>query len=133
MLVKEQNKFLSDIAKLIEFVQATKLWEITSGEFFRTDVQAWINALPFDSKLTAHDTNGVARQYENRVGGVGVRKSIHCDRLAADFNFFYNGVIVNDKEALKPFGEFWEKLDPHNRWGGNFTKRDDPYHFERIV
>ena len=132
-MIPDQNKFLTDIAKLIEFVQSSKLWQITSGEFFRTDVQAWINALPSGSRLMAQFPNDVVIQYDKNVGGVGVRKSIHCDRLAADFNFIFNGELINNKEQIRVFGNFWESLDTHNKWGGNFSKRDDPYHFERIV
>lgn len=36
------------------------------------------------------------------------------------------------KEKIKPFGDYWESLDPHNFWGGNIHGLYDPGHFERM-
>ena len=61
---------------------------------------------------------------------VGHEKSNHKICLAVDVELFYKGEYVNDKpsayEVFKPFGEFWEELNPLCKWGGRF---DDANHF----
>ena len=60
--------------------------------------------------------------------------SDHLRRLAADLHFFVQetGEYVLD-ERLQPIGDFWESLDPKNRWGGNWKSFKDRPHFERHV
>lgn len=57
--------------------------------------------------------------------------SMHLKRLAVDFNFFIDGELTYEKSKLQELGDYWESLDPANRWGGNWSKkkRDTP-HFE---
>ena len=57
----------------------------------------------------------------------------HGDRLAKDYNIWVNGSLTYDKELLKPIGEYWESLNPLNRWGGRFKveRKPDSGHFER--
>lgn len=63
--------------------------------------------------------------------GKGIVKSLHCDRLAIDINLFTSdGILLQDKKSYEPFGEYWETLDPRNRWGGRFKTLVDSVHFE---
>lgn len=59
--------------------------------------------------------------------GKGIKNSLHCIRLAVDLNLFKNGVYLPQTEAHRPFGEYWEKLNALNRWGGRFN---DGNHYE---
>lgn len=69
----------------------------------------------------------------------------HSKRLAKDFNVFLNEgtatepkwTLTWDWEVYKKMGDYWESLDPKNRWGGDWNKNDikdgfiDSPHFER--
>lgn len=97
-------------------------------------MQAWINALPPHSNIHADIPNSTTDvHYTEEVGGRGISKSLHLSRLAADFNIFKDGGIVSNPDTLKPLGDYWQSLDPKNRWGGFFKTRLDLPHFERNV
>ena len=56
--------------------------------------------------------------------GSGISHSLHTDRLAVDYNFFKDGVLVRDGSPtgpLRPLGDWWKSLGPNYRWGGDFT------------
>jgi len=53
--------------------------------------------------------------------------SLHYKRLAIDLNLFKDGVWLKKSEDHKPLGDYWESLDPQNRWGGRFS---DGNHYE---
>ncbi|MDD3466639.1 MAG: M15 family metallopeptidase [Campylobacterales bacterium] len=110
-LVSEQNEFLKDVAKLIEFC-AQKGFIITGGELYRTEAQQSIYLKEGKSKTS---------------------NSMHLKRLAIDLNFFVNGALSYDKTVLSSVGAFWESLNPKNRWGGNFSTLVDTPHFERYI
>lgn len=120
-LSDEQWAFLQDVAKLIEFAKQ-KGWKITGGELYRTPEQQEIYV---------------------KIGRSKTYNSYHLKRLAIDLNFFKpifdeNGNIIKHKltwdyNDIKPFGDFWESLNPKNRWGGNFNSFKDIPHFERKV
>ncbi len=62
--------------------------------------------------------------------------SQHLKRLAIDLNFFLEQPdgslkLVYDVEKLRSLGDYWESLDPANRWGGNWNNFKDTPHFER--
>jgi hypothetical protein len=59
--------------------------------------------------------------------------SMHVKKCAGDLNFFLDGKYIVDKEILRPLGEYWESLDPLNKWGGNFRNFKDTPHFQRTV
>ena len=59
---------------------------------------------------------------------LGIRRSLHCDRLAIDLVLDKDGVWLKDTDAYRPLGEWWERQDPECRWGGRFT-RPDGNHF----
>lgn len=63
-------------------------------------------------------------------------ESNHLNRLAVDFNVFYEGELTYDWALIKLLGDYWERLHPKNRWGGDWNGNDradgfiDVPHFE---
>lgn len=55
-------------------------------------------------------------------------KSNHIVKCSADVHWFKDGVLCYPQEI----GDFWEGLDPLNRWGGRWKFKDEP-HYERNV
>jgi hypothetical protein len=109
----EQNAFLGDVARLIEFVRNTDNGMLISGgELYRTAEQEQIYV---DS------------------GRSNTMNSNHLRRLAIDLNFIQNGQIVSDKATLQKYGDYWVSLNPYNRAGMNFKSLPDYGHFERNV
>lgn len=114
-LIDEQQAFLSDVRKLLTFAleHAGKLGlKVTAGELYRTPEQQKIYLSTGRSKT----------MYSN-----------HLRRLAIDLNFIKDGRLTGDRKLLEPIGEYWESLNPQNRWGGNFQSIVDTPHFERNV
>lgn len=115
-LLDSQMAFVLDIRKLL--AKAEELgYQITFGEAQRTIEQ---------------------QQLYVKSGRSKTMDSEHLNRRAMDFNIFKNGKLCNRAE-VKPLGDFWESLNPLNRWGGNWrglvdsgksTFIDVP-HFER--
>lgn len=103
-LRERQEIFARNVSRLIE--RAFDLdYTATLGEAYRTKEQAeW---------------------YAER--GIGIKNSLHCDRLAIDLNLFRGGVYLQFDRDYKPLGDFWEMLHPDNKWGGWFS---DGNHFE---
>ena len=66
--------------------------------------------------------------------------SMHLKRCAIDLILVVGGKIAT-REQIKPLGDYWESLDPKNRWGGNWrglvdsgkSRFIDAPHFERKV
>lgn len=91
-------------ARLVgSFIHAvyTKGYTMTFGEAYRTPEQAALNA----------------------KSGKGIKNSLHCDRLALDFNLFKNGVYLTKTEDYKEVGEEWESYSVPGIeccWGGRF-------------
>jgi hypothetical protein len=107
-LLKYQITFTQNIIKLLDWCFKHDLI-VTMGEVFRTQEQAEI----------------YAKQ------GKGIVNSLHCKRLAIDLNLFdLDGNYLGEPKHYKPAGEYWKSLHPDDRWGGDWTKRIDPYHFE---
>ena len=103
-LSERQQIFSRNVARLILYM-ADSNYGCTIGEAFRTPEQAEWNA----------------------AKGIGIKNSLHCKRLAIDINLFKEGKYLTDEAPHRPFGEWWEGLDPMNRWGGRFK---DPNHYE---
>lgn len=67
--------------------------------------------------------------------GLGIRASLHCERLAQDLLLrVVNGDLINDAAMYEPLGVYWEGLHASCRWGGRFKNakgfpRPDPDHF----
>lgn len=110
-LVVEQAAFLQDVCRLIQYA-TEQGWTVTGGELFRTAEQQEIYLKTGRSKTMA---------------------SNHLKRCAIDLNFFKAGKLVWDKQQLEPLGQYWESLNPKNRWGGRFVSLVDVPHFERNV
>lgn len=100
-LSEKQQRFAYLIAKLIIWADS-KGYKTTLGEAYRTPEQAQLNAKK----------------------GAGISNSLHTLRLAVDLNLFINGKYQTGTKAYKPLGDHWKKLDPLNRWGGDFKKPD---------
>lgn len=105
-LNEKQHIFAMNLAKLLNHVEATGL-TCSIGEVYRTKEQAEIYAKE----------------------GKGILDSQHCKKLAVDLFLFSNGKYLEKKEDYSPLGEYWESLNPDNRWGGKFP-RADYVHFE---
>lgn len=114
-LSEKQQLFAGNVAKLISFVFSLQGYAVTLGEAYRPRETAAI--------------------YAKR--GIGIKDSLHTQRLAIDLNLFIDGVYRADTEAYRSLGVFWKNLDPKNRWGGDFKDgkgrpKPDGCHFERV-
>lgn len=107
-LVAQQDAFAQDLSKLILHIKSQN-YSCTFGETYRTQQQSeWYAAR-----------------------GMGIKDSLHCQRLAVDLNIFKpDGSLITTVADYKPFGEYWQSLNKLNRWGGIFS-RPDANHFER--
>lgn len=113
--------FLQDVARLILFAISNE-FKLTLGEGYRPQV---LQQMYYDS------------------GASKTLHSKHRERLAIDFNIFAFGVYLNQRHhrnIAKPLGDYWEGLNPKNRWGGSWRgliengESDfiDIPHFERM-
>lgn len=94
-LRKKQARFSNMAARLILEAQALG-FEVTLGEAYRSPEEA--------ARLAK--------------AGKGVKRSLHCDRLAIDLNLFWAGALVTDTAGHRPLGEWWESIG--GAWGGRF-------------
>jgi len=62
-------------------------------------------------------------------GASKVKKSKHELGLAVDIAFILDvmddGILNYHPDKYKALGEYWESLDPNNRWGGRFGDNPD--------
>jgi hypothetical protein len=108
-LIKNQQAFLLDVAKLIEQANL-KGFICTAGELYRP--QEMEDIYFKEGKSKTHNSN-------------------HTRRLAIDLNIFMPDGTFATLGQIEPLGTFWESLHTLNRWGGNFTTIKDGPHFER--
>lgn len=113
-LVREQSVFMLQLGELLRKA-GEQGFAVAGGELYRTPEQ---------------------QAFYIQSGRSSTMSSQHLKRLAIDLNFFRDGTdggaqLVSDVEALRPLGQFWEGLDPANRWGGNWGSFKDLTHFER--
>ena len=94
-LNKMQFKFTLMVADLIKFAYDNG-YTLTFGEAYRTPEQAQINA----------------------DKGIGIKNSLHTQRLAVDFNLFKDGNFLTSSQDHLPLGTYWESLG--GSWGGRF-------------
>lgn len=107
-LGEHQEAFTRDLVKLLTYAHSIG-YECRIGEVERTAEQQAIYV---------------------RTGRSKTFNSKHLKKCAADLHFSvatHAGVICYPTEL----GEFWESLNPLNRWGGNFDNFKDAPHFER--
>ena len=102
-LREKQSLLVRLLQQLLEFGHSHG-YEFTLGDAYRHPLQAQANA----------------------AAGIGIAKSLHCERLAIDLNLFRHGEYLTTTEAYRPLGEYWESLHPEARWGGRFS---DGNHF----
>lgn len=100
-LLEQQQLFALLIGGLIEHAHSSG-YQLTFGEAWRTPEQAQWNA----------------------QHGVGIKHSLHTERLAIDLNLFKDGELVGSVDGYRPLGQFWESLHPLCRWGGRFSSPD---------
>ena len=108
-LRQHQVAFAKDTIKLYQFI-LEKGFEFTYGEVLRTPEQQAIYVKEGKSKTSL---------------------SNHLRKLAVDLAIFKDGAFITTKEILQEIGDYWESLNPLNRWGGNWTSILDTPHFER--
>ena len=104
-LLALQQVFSTCVAKLILYAQTEGIG-VTIGEVWRSAPEA-------------------ERLY---AAGLGIRYSVHRDRLAVDLNCIKGGVYTTDLAPYRVLGEYWKTLHPLARWGGDF-EHVDPDHF----
>ena len=117
-LGSEQELFVVDVISLL--IEAKRLtFGVRFGEVWRSAEQQAIYVQQGRSKTM---------------------NSMHLNRCAIDLILLTDGAFAT-RDQIKPLGDFWEKLSPKNRWGGNWrglvdagksTFIDAP-HFERGV
>jgi len=101
-LSEKQILFAQNSLKLMSYI-FSEGYSWTYGEAYRTPEQAAIYA----------------------EKGIGIENCLHCKRLAIDLNIFSpEGEYLTRTEDYQKFGRYWEGLNPLNRWGGNFPKKD---------
>jgi len=107
-LSDEQWEFLKDVSKLIQYANENG-YKLTGGELYRTMYQQ-----------RYYVANGLSWTYN----------SYHLKRLAIDLNLFVDGKYTTKCKDYEPLGEYWESLNPKNKWGGSWHSKDCP-HLER--
>jgi len=133
-LSEKQQVFTENIGKLIAFAYEKEI-KLTFGEAHRTQSQGLLNFFGF---IVERDGNSIKLSKSRKLSNTlsksrklsNTLNSLHLNRLAVDFNFFINGKLTYDKSKLIALGEYWESLNPNNKWGGNFKSFLDTPHFE---
>jgi len=112
-LIREQAAFMSDLRKLLTHAEDNHFF-VTGGELER---KPEMQALYIKS------------------GCAATMDSMHLRRCAINLYFFVDDGddlrLVQDRNELQKLGEFWESLDPRNRWGGSNNNLIDTPRFER--
>lgn len=80
------------------------------------------------------------QQLYMNTGRSKTMNSMHLKKCAVDLVLLLKGQVCT-REQIKPLGQWWEDLDPKNRWGGNWrglvdsgkSSFVDAPHFERAA
>ena len=113
-LSEKQQIFTQNIACLIQFAYSQG-FKLTFGHAWRSPEEQ--RRLVSEGKSQTLESN-------------------HLNRLAIDFNLFEDGELTWSWEKYKILGDYWESLNPKNRWGVDWNKNDkkdgfiDSPHFE---
>lgn len=112
-LVREQAAFMSDLRKLLDHAENSSFF-VTGGELERKPEMQAIYV---------------------KSGYATTMDSLHLRRCAINLYFFRDDGrdlrLVQDRQELLKLGEFWESLDPRNRWAGKSNNVIDTPRFER--
>ena len=115
-LSEKQQLFTKNIARLILFAESIG-YGLSFGHAWRSPEE---------------------QQRLFREGVTKTLNSIQLCRLAVDLNVFENGQLCLEWGQIKELGDYWEKLHPNNRWGGDWNGNDlkdgfiDCPHFEML-
>lgn len=103
-------------------------FEFTLGEAYRSAEQAAINS------LSLYDRARIREMLETKypvvaaaIGAstsVGIKNSVHRNRLAEDLQLFKDGIWLEDASHYIPFGAWWKIQHPAARWGGDWGDAD---------
>ncbi len=107
-LGEKQEVFTLNMAKLILFAES-KGYKCRARELQRTKLQ---------------------QEEYFKTGKSKTMKSNHLNSCAVDIYFAKDNKLIENKEELQFLGDFWESLNPLNRWGGNYKRFIDCPHFE---
>lgn len=126
-LSKEQQLFTRNVADLILYANCKGV-ELTFGEVQRTSDQQrlYFNGYTIECKKSSLELVKTKPRSKTML-------SFHIKKLAVDFNFFIDGKLVFKHSKINDLGEYWEGLDPKNKWGGNFNSFYDGPHFQRTI
>jgi len=113
-LKREQAAFMSDLRTLLAHAMDEHHLLVTGGELERKPEM---------------------QQLYVKSGYATTMDSMHLRRCAIELSFFHDDGndlrLVQDLEELLKLAEFWESLDPRNRWGGRSNNTVDFQRFER--
>lgn len=101
-----QELFASCLATLILRLNEMR-YGVRMGECYRTAEQASLYA----------------------ARGIGIKNSVHCERLAADLILSQHGEVLTQWGDYAIAGSIWKSLSPSARWGGDFERLRDGQHF----
>lgn len=96
----KQSVFVLLIADLIQHAYSLG-YQLTFGETYRSPEEA--------ARLAK--------------AGLGIKASLHTQRLAVDLNLFKDGKYLSASNAYRPLGEYWEGQSGTEYdccWGGRF-------------
>lgn len=123
-LSDHQFEFLKDFARLILYAAENGI-KVTAGELYRLQMM---------------------QDHYFKTGVSKTKRGNHPKRLAGDLNVFVDVDGDGDLdyttkyEHVKKLGDFWESLNPLNRWGGDWNGNNikdenfvDTPHFERNI
>ena len=106
-LGEHQEHFSRDVVKLM--TKALELgYEIRMGECQRSEEQ---------------------QRLYIKQGKSTTMNSMHIKKCAIGLHFTKNGELMYPSEL----GDYWESLDPINKWGGHWKSFVDKPHFQRTV
>lgn len=103
-LLELQQAFAERVGKLITWCYSND-YQLTIGE--------------------AHRPQFTAIEYAKR--GLGIKNSLHCDKLAIDLFLFKDGKWLQSFADYVPMAKYWLSLGTHDiktTWGGHFKKVD---------
>lgn len=117
----KQELFARLLARLLDEAHRQG-FAVRVGEVLRTPEQAAWNAAHCArcrGPILGHGP-------EHKPKPLGIRQSVHCDKLAVDLNLFRAGEWVQDAGAFRPLAEWWTAQHGLCRAGLTFG---DPSHF----